>query len=186
MPSKKKKKNNEKNSFFSFVKAVLVTVVAIILASALMLKLFLATQPPIKNLENYKPNQVTKIYSADGELIKTFTAYKFEQVHIKDVPQNLINALVATEDKNFFSHSGYDLFGIARSAFANLQAGRTVQGASTITQQLSRILFLSNERSFNRKIKEIIIAARIEKSLTKDQILEMYMNNVYLGLVLQW
>jgi len=181
MPSKKKKKNNEKNSFFSFVKAVLVTVVAIILASVLMLKLFLATQPPIKNLENYKPNQVTKIYSADGELIKTFTAYKFEQVHIKDVPQNLINALVATEDKNFFSHSGYDLFGIARSAFANLQAGRTVQGASTITQQLSRILFLSNERSFNRKIKEIIISARIEKSLTKNQILEMYLNNVYLG-----
>ena len=181
MPKKKKKKNNKENGFISFVKGLLTAGLAVVVAVVVMIKMFLATQPPIHNLENYKPNQVTQIYSADGELIKTFTAYKFQQVHIKDVPQNLINALVATEDKNFYSHAGYDLFGIVRSTFANLQARRTVQGASTITQQLSRILFLSNERSFNRKIKEIIIASRIEKSLTKDQILEMYMNNVYLG-----
>lgn len=180
--SSKSKNNKQKsNPIVSFIKISLVAGVAILLAFVIMLKLFLQTQPAIPNLQNYKPNQVTKIYSDDGELIKTFTAYRFEQVHIKEVPDNLIKALVATEDKNFFSHDGYDLFGIVRSAFANLQAGRTVQGASTITQQLSRILFLSNERSFNRKIKEIIIAARIEKSLTKNQILEMYLNNVYLG-----
>ncbi len=181
MTEKKKKKKKEDHPVTSFFKAGAVTALAIILAFFLMLKIFLMTQPPIRNLQNYKPNQVTKIYSSDGELIKTFTAYRFEQVHIKDVPENLTHALIATEDKNFYSHQGYDLFGILRSAFANVQAGRTVQGASTITQQLSRILFLSNERSFNRKIKEIIIAARIEKSLTKDQILEMYLNNVYLG-----
>lgn len=178
---KKKKKNQKENGFISLVKGLLTAGIAVIIAVVVMIKMFLATQPPINNLENYKPNQVTQIYSADGELIKTFTAYKFQQVHIKDVPQNLINALIATEDKNFFSHAGYDLFGILRSTVANIQAGKTVQGASTITQQLSRILFLSNERSFNRKIKEIIIAARIEKSLTKNQILEMYLNNVYLG-----
>lgn len=181
MTSKKKNKKQKEKPFISFIKAIFVTGIAICLAFIIMLKLFLSTQPQIRNLQNYKPNQVTKIYSSDGELIKTFTAYRFEQVHIKDVPDNLIKALIATEDKNFYSHQGYDLFGIVRSVFANLQAGRTVQGASTITQQLARILFLSNERSFNRKIKEIIIAARIEKSLTKNQILEMYLNNVYLG-----
>ena len=175
------KKNKQDSPIISFIKFCIVTFTAVVLAFVIMLKIFLMTQPPIKNLENYKPNQVTKIYSADGELIKTFTAYKFEQVNIREVPKNLINALVATEDKNFFSHDGYDLFGIVRSTFVNLQARKTVQGASTITQQLSRILFLSNERSFNRKIKEIIIASRIEKSLTKNQILEMYLNNVYLG-----
>ena len=182
MADKKKKKNNKKGSpIVSFIKFCLVTGTAILLASFLMFKVFLSTQPPIKNLQDYKPNQVTQIYSADGELIKTFTAYKFEQVKIKDVPQNLINALVAIEDKNFFKHDGYDIFGIVRSTFVNLHAGKTVQGASTITQQLARILFLSNERSYNRKIKEIIIAARIEKTLNKNQILEMYLNNVYLG-----
>lgn len=181
MVAKKKKSKKKENGIFTLIKATAVTLVAFGLALLIVLKLFLMVQPPINNLQNYKPNQVTKIYSDDGELIKTFTAYRFEQVHIKDVPENLINALISTEDKNFYKHQGYDLFGIVRSAFANLQAGRTVQGASTITQQLSRILFLSNERSFNRKIKEIIIAARIEKTLTKDQILEMYLNNVYLG-----
>ncbi|MCR5261139.1 MAG: PBP1A family penicillin-binding protein [Candidatus Gastranaerophilales bacterium] len=185
--AEKKKQNNNKNDnkkewpIVTFIKFCVVTILAITLAAVIMLKMFLSTQPPIKNLQDYKPNQVTQIYSADGELIKTFTAYKFEQVHIKDVPKNLINALVATEDKNFFTHEGYDLFGIVRSTFVNLQAGKTVQGASTITQQLARILFLSNERSYNRKIKEIIIAARIEKSLNKNQILEMYLNNIYLG-----
>lgn len=177
----KKGKQKKDNPLFSFIKASLVTIVAIGLAFVIMLKVFLMTQPPIPNLQNFKPNQVTQIYSEDGELIKTFTAYKFEPTHIKDVPKNLVNALIATEDKNFYKHQGYDLFGIVRSTFANISARRTVQGASTITQQLSRILFLSNERSFNRKIKEIIIASRIEKSLTKDQILEMYLNNVYLG-----
>ena len=175
------KKKNKSNPFVTFIKTIFLIAVAFLLAFILMLQLFLVSQPPIRNLGDYKPNQVTKIYSADGELIKTFTAYKYEHVNINNVPKNLINALVATEDKNFYKHSGYDLFGILRSAFANVKAGRTVQGASTITQQLARILFLSNERSFNRKIKEIIISARIEKSISKSQILEMYLNNVYLG-----
>jgi penicillin-binding protein 1A len=183
MVQKKKKqvKKKKESPLFSFIRASIITVIAIGLAFFIMLKLFLSTQPPIPNIENFKPNQVSQIYSEDGELIKTFTAYRFEPIKIKDVPKNLINALIATEDKNFYKHDGYDLLGIVRSTFANVSARRTVQGASTITQQLARILFLSNERSFNRKIKEIIISARIEKSLTKDQILEMYLNNVYLG-----
>jgi len=176
-----KKKSSKNNPIVILITTLFVSGIAVFLAFIVMLNIFLRTQPPIRNLEEYKPNQVTKIYSADGEIIKTFTAYKFEHVNIQNVPKNLINALIATEDKNFYKHSGYDLFGIGRSVFANLRAGRTVQGASTITQQLARILFLSNERSFNRKIKEIIIAARIEKSIPKTKILEMYLNNVYLG-----
>lgn len=174
----KKFKNPRKNSPF---KLLLTMVLAFFMASLIILKVYLASLPPIQNLESFKPNIVTKIYSSDDEIIKTFTAYRFEKVDIQDVPDNLKNAIIATEDKNFYHHDGYDLFGLARSTFVNLKAGRVVQGASTITQQLARILFLSNEKTFDRKIKEIIISARIEKSISKDKILEMYLNNVYLG-----
>ena len=159
----------------------LIFIVAAFLAATVSFKIYLATLPPIKNLEQFKPNIITKIYSSDGEIIKTFTAYTFKKVELEEIPDTLIKAVISTEDKNFYNHSGYDLFGLARSIVANIMAGRVVQGASTITQQLSRILFLNNEKTFNRKIKEFVIAARIEKSLSKDQILEMYLNNVYLG-----
>lgn len=102
-------------------------------------------------------------------------------MNVEKVPKHLIEAIIATEDKNFYSHSGYDMFGLIRSTFANLKAGSFVQGASTITQQLARILFLNNDKTFDRKIKEFIVSAQIEKTLSKDQILEMYLNNVYLG-----
>ena len=115
------------------------------------------------------------------EVIKTFTAYTFSKIELKDVPEELKEAIIATEDKNFYRHGGYDIFGLVRSTIQNVLAGRVVQGASTITQQLARILFLSNEKTFTRKIKELVIAARIEKTISKDQILEMYLNNVYLG-----
>lgn len=151
------------------------------LAGVASLELYLSSLPPINNLEQFKPNIVTKIYSGDGEIIKTFTAYTYEKIDLKDIPDNLKKALIATEDKNFYRHHGYDITGLARSTLQNVIAGHVVQGASTITQQLARVLFLNNERTFDRKLKELFIAARIEKTISKDQILEMYMNNVYLG-----
>ena len=151
------------------------------LAGFIGVNLFLSSQPPIQHLEDFKPNVVTKLYSADDEVIKTFTAYKFEKVDIKDVPDNIKNAIIATEDKNFYHHHGYDPIGVLRSMIVNITTGSLSQGASTITQQLARILFLSNEKTFDRKIKEFIVAARIEKTIPKDKILEMYLNNVYLG-----
>ena len=154
---------------------------ACVLAGIASLQLYLSSLPPINNLEQFKPNIVTKIYSSDGEIIKTFTAYTYEKIELKDIPENLKKALIATEDKNFYRHHGYDMTGLARSTVQNLIAGHVVQGASTITQQLARVLFLNNERTFDRKLKELFIAARIEKTISKDQILEMYMNNVYLG-----
>jgi len=160
---------------------IILIALATMLAGIVVFKSYLASLPPITNLSTFKPNLVTKFYSADGEIIKTFTAYTFSKADLKEIPEPLIQAIVATEDKNFYKHKGYDLVGLARSIVANVLAGRVVQGASTITQQLSRILFLSNEKTFNRKIKEFVIASQIEKTLNKGQILEMYLNNVYLG-----
>lgn len=155
--------------------------VSILIAAFVAFKLYLVSLPPIQNLNEFKPNIVTKFYSSDDEVIKTFTAFTFSKVDLENIPENLQKAVIATEDKNFYKHKGYDMSGLIRSTFANLAAGRVVQGASTITQQLARILFLSNEKTYTRKIKELIVAVRIEKTISKDKILEMYLNNVYLG-----
>lgn len=151
------------------------------LAGMIALKLYLISLPPIKNLNTLKPNIVTTFCSSDGQVIKTFAAYTFANVELKEVPKELVQALIATEDKNFYKHPGYDIVGLVRSMVANVLAGRVVQGASTLTQQLSRILFLSNEKTLTRKVKELQVAAQIEKTISKDKILEMYLNNVYLG-----
>lgn len=151
------------------------------MAAIAAFNIYLASLPPISNFDDIKPNPVTTIYSSDGEVIKTFTAFKFEKVSIDKIPEYLKQAVIATEDKNFYRHRGFDTIGIIRSTLANILSGQVKQGASTITQQLARILFLSNERTFDRKIKEIIIAYRIENTISKEEILEMYLNSVYLG-----
>lgn len=170
-------KPKKRNMFLYFAMMIFSAVFAGLVA----FNLYLASLPPISNFDDIKPNPVTSIYSEDGELIKTFTVFKFEKVSINDIPVNLKNAIISTEDKNFYKHRGFDTIGLIRSTLANIQAGSVKQGASTITQQLARILFLSNERTFDRKIKELIIAHRIEKTISKDEILEMYLNAVYLG-----
>ena len=175
------KRAKKSGGFFSTLKFIFILGCACALAGVASLELYLSSLPPINNLEQFKPNIVTKIYSGDGEIIKTFTAYTYEKIELNDIPDNLKKALIATEDKNFYRHHGYDITGLARSTIQNILAGHVVQGASTITQQLARVLFLNNERTFDRKLKELFIAARIEKTISKDQILEMYMNNVYLG-----
>ena len=169
------------NKLFRNIRSFTIFCIACACAAVIAFELYLSSLTPIKNLEGFKPNIVTQFYAHDGEVIKTFTAYTSKKIDINDVPDDLKNAIIATEDKNFYVHRGYDLSGLARSTIQNILAGHVVQGASTITQQLARILFLSNEKTFDRKIKEIIISARIEKSIPKDKILEMYMNNVYLG-----
>ena len=173
--------SESEGSLFDTVKRLFILGTACLLAGLVALKLYLAIIPPIANLSDFKPNMVTKFLSADGEVIKTFNACTFSKVEANQIPKELKEAIVATEDKNFYNHPGYDLCGVARSMIENAIAGHVVQGGSTITQQLSRMLFLSNEQSYTRKIKEIIIAAQIEKSISKDQILTMYLNNVYLG-----
>lgn len=177
----KKTSSYNEDSLVEKLKRFFILATACMLAGFVAFKLYLAILPPIANLSEFKPNMVTKFLSADGEVIKTFNACTFSKVEVNEIPKEIKEAIVATEDKNFYHHPGYDLFGVARSMVENILAGRVVQGGSTITQQLSRMLFLSNEQSFTRKIKEIIIASQIEKSISKDQILTMYLNNVYLG-----
>lgn len=175
---KQRKKGGKKRNFFLYFAMMMISALLAVVAA---FNLYLASLPPISNFDDIKPNPVTSIYSSDGEVIKTFTVFRFEKVSIKDIPADLKNAVIATEDKNFYTHRGFDTVGLIRSTLANIKAGSLKQGASTITQQLARILFLSNERTFDRKIKELIIAHRIEKTISKDEILELYLNSVYLG-----
>ena len=175
------KKKNKPNPLFSLIKGLFIVCMALALASFAAIKMYLNDLEPIPQLDNYNRNIVTQVYSADGHVIKTFQTFHYEQVSIKEIPQYLKDAIISTEDKNFYTHDGYDILGIARSIIVNIVNKRTSQGASTITQQLARILFLSNEKTLTRKVKEIQIAARIEKTISKDKILEMYLNNVYLG-----
>lgn len=177
----KNKKVKIEDTFIKNLSMLAVFFIGVLLAGMLALKLYLISLPPIKNLNSLKPNIVTTFCASNGEVIKTFAAYTFSNVELREVPKQLTQALIATEDKNFYHHPGYDIVGLVRSMVANVLAGRVVQGASTLTQQLSRILFLSNEKTFTRKIKELQVAAQIEKTISKDKILEMYLNNVYLG-----
>lgn len=177
----KKRSVYYENPIVKFVASFLVLAIGAALAGMIALKLYLISLPPIRNLNSLKPNIVTTFCASGGEVIKTFAAFTYSNVELKEVPKELIQALIATEDKNFYKHKGYDLVGLTRSMIANVLAGHVVQGASTITQQLSRILFLSNEKTLTRKIKELQVAAQIEKTISKDKILEMYLNNVYLG-----
>ncbi len=185
IPKNRKRKSSKRitvdNPLLRLVSVIFVFCLGVVLAGMIALKLYLTSLPPIKNLNTLKPNIVTTFCASDGEVIKTFAAYTYANVELKEVPDQLVKALIATEDKNFYKHPGYDILGLARSMVANILAGHVVQGASTITQQLSRILFLSNEKTFTRKIKELQVAAQIEKTISKDKILEMYLNNVYLG-----
>ena len=179
VPKRIKKANKNRDN--SQIGTIIIFLCSMSLAIVAAFYLYLMSLPPIKNLGEFKPNIVTKFYSHDGEVIKTFTAFTFSKVTLDEIPDDLKEAIISTEDKNFYTHKGFDIFGLMRSTIANVVAGHVVQGASTISQQLARILFLNNEKTITRKIKELMVAVQIEKTLSKDKILEMYLNNVYLG-----
>ncbi|HEY2772494.1 MAG TPA: PBP1A family penicillin-binding protein [Candidatus Binatia bacterium] len=140
-----------------------------------------ATLPPLDRLLDYDPPVATRVYADDGSLIEEFYRERRYRVAIADIPPMVRNAFLAAEDSDFFSHRGVDFVGIARAFLANLQAGNVVQGASTITQQVVKSLLLTPERSYQRKIKEILLSLRLEQHLTKEEILELYLNQIYLG-----
>jgi penicillin-binding protein 1A len=137
--------------------------------------------PSLDSLRQYQPSLVTKVYSEDGSEVGQFYIERRVLVPLSQMPQELFQAIIAVEDSRFFEHKGIDPFGIFRAILANLEAFRIRQGASTITQQLVRSLFLSAEKSFKRKIKEAILARKIERILSKDEILEIYLNQIYFG-----
>lgn len=140
--------------------------------------------PSYDQLEQYYPPSITRIYSSDGKLIEEYAREKRVFIPINSIPQDLINAFIAGEDKNFYSHPGIDFLGILRAAAANIEnilSGKRVEGGSTITQQVVKNLLLTSERSLSRKIKEAILSLRITHDLSKDQILELYLNQIFLG-----
>jgi penicillin-binding protein 1A len=136
--------------------------------------------PELLTIEDYKPPTVSSFYAHDGRLLGEFTTERRIVVPLDKMPRHLIEAFLASEDQRFFEHDGVDLRGIARAALTNFKAGRVVEGASTITQQLCKTL-VGNEKSLTRKIKEAILARRTETQLTKLEILYLYMNQIYLG-----
>lgn len=137
--------------------------------------------PSLEQLSRARPKLPTKFYDINGKLIAEFYEQKRELVPLSDVPSYLIQAILVTEDPAFFKHFGLDPKGILRAAIKNILAGRIVEGGSTITQQLARSMFLTQERTFVRKIMEAILAVKIERVFSKEEILEMYLNQIYLG-----
>jgi len=140
--------------------------------------------PDYKFLKNYKPPVSSKVYSGKGDLVADFSKEKRIFVPYSSIPQNVINSFLSAEDKNFFSHPGVDAKGVLRAVvnnIKNIMTSKRLEGASTITQQVAKNFLLTNEVSLNRKIKEAILAFRIERALSKERILELYLNQIYLG-----
>jgi penicillin-binding protein 1A len=140
--------------------------------------------PNYKFLKSYKPTVSSKVYSGDGELVDDFSSEKRIFVPYRSISEKVVNSFLSAEDKNFFSHPGVDARGLLRAVVnnvSNVMASKRLEGASTITQQVAKNFLLTNEVSLNRKIKEAILAFRIERALSKERILELYLNQIYLG-----
>ncbi|WP_426172113.1 penicillin-binding protein 1A [Pseudoduganella sp. R-34] len=162
----------------------LISLLGLILAGVLLVVFGLALAypnlPSLDTITDYRPKIPLRIYSADNVLLGEFGEERRNLVHIKDIPDVMKKAVLAIEDSNFYEHGGVDYWGILRAAVHNATGGAR-QGASTITQQVARNFFLSSEQTFKRKAYEALLAWKIEQNLTKDQILEVYMNQIYLG-----
>lgn len=155
--------------------------VATIILGILFTALFIVPNlPPIDALTDYRPKIPLRVYTADNVLIGEYGEERRDFVPITDVPDSLKNAIIAIEDNNFYEHGGVDFLGIVRAGLANLVRSRS-QGASTITMQVARTFLLTRKKTYTRKLQEVLLSYQIEHNLTKDQILELYMNQIYLG-----
>jgi penicillin-binding protein 1A len=137
--------------------------------------------PQIQSLESYKPSAITRIYSADQVLLKELYVEKRDPVPLSRVPEDLRTALLTTEDRRFYEHSGIAIKGILRAMVQNIRKRRFVQGASTLTQQLAKTLFLTPRKTLSRKLREAILSIQLERRYTKDEILALYLNQIYFG-----
>ncbi len=169
-----------KNIFIAILSLFLLISVTILI----VLWSFSNSIPDYKFLKNYKPPVSSKMYSGNGSLVADFSKEKRIFIPYGSIPKNVINAFLSAEDKNFFSHPGVDAKGVMRAVINNIRnimTSKRLEGASTITQQVAKNFLLTNEVSINRKVKEAILAFRIERALSKERILELYLNQIYLG-----
>ena len=171
--------------FLNFsIKFVIISLIVVLLFMLSTLWYFSIGLPDYKKLSNYQPPISSRVYSQDGKLIAEYALQKRLFVPFESIPEKIINSFLSAEDKNFFNHPGVDVKGILRAFIKNLRnmtQNKRLEGASTITQQVAKNFLLTNEVSFKRKIKEAILAFRIERAYSKKRILELYLNQIYLG-----
>src|SRR5271154_5273369 len=159
----------------------LVLISAAVGAATGLLLVYSTDLPQVEELERYRPISVTELYDVKGRVIGTFALQRRVIATYDDYPEVLRDALVSIEDKDFYSHSGINLWRIIGAAYRDIESGGKVQGASTLTMQLARNLFLSPDRSFHRKVQEAMLAVQIERRFTKPQIFTLYANQIFLG-----
>ena len=160
---------------------LMVLVSALIGATAGLLLVYSTDLPQVGQLEHYRPSSITELYDDQGRTIGSFALQRRVVATYDDYPQVLRQALISIEDKDFYRHWGINVWRIAGAAYRDIRSGGRVQGASTLTMQLARNLFLSPDRSFHRKIQEALLAVQIERRFTKPQIFTLYANQIYLG-----
>lgn len=172
----------KKNGFLSALLLFAVTILVVFtIGIAGYIFYLMAKLPRVDRLADYKPPVVSQVFGDDGSLVGEFYLERRMVVAVDKMPKKLIQAFVAAEDANFYSHKGIDYLGIVRAAVKNILSMRKKEGASTITQQVTKSMLLTPEKKFSRKIKEAILAKRMEEKLTKDEILYLYLNQIYLG-----
>ena len=176
MPFEKPKK-----SFANILKILFFIAFALLGVVGGVLYAQLQELPDIANLNDFKTSEATHIYDINGNLISQLWLEQRTIVPLEQIPQTLQNAVIATEDERFYQHWGIDVIGVARAFLVNIASGGLREGASTITQQLARTLFLTQEKTLSRKIREALLSIQIEKNYSKKQILEMYLNDIYYG-----
>ena len=150
-------------------------------ASVGLLLVYSVDLPQVDELENYRPSSITELYDDQGRVVGSFALQRRVVANYKDFPAVLRQALISIEDKDFYRHWGVNVWRIAGAAYRDIESGGRVQGASTLTMQLARNLFLSPDRSFQRKIEEAFLAIQIERRFTKEQIFTLYANQIFLG-----
>ncbi|MBV9289177.1 MAG: penicillin-binding protein 1A [Hyphomicrobiales bacterium] len=166
---------------FVFATGALVFVVAAAIVGAVIWK-YEQDLPDYSALKNYEPPVMTRVHAADGSLLAEYSRERRLYLPSSAIPDLVKHAFISAEDKNFYSHFGFDPEGIIRAGFVYLEGSRHIQGASTITQQVAKNFLLSSDRTFDRKIREILLSLRIESAYSKEKILELYLNEIYLGL----
>src|SRR2546426_8733608 len=160
---------------------LLILISALVGATAGLLFVYSTDLPQVEELEHYRPSSITELYDDHGRIIGSFALQRRVVASYDDYPPVLRDALISIEDKNFYRHWGINVWRIAGAAYRDLLSGGKMQGASTLTMQLARNLFLSPNRSWHRKIQESLLAIQIERRFTKQQIFTLYANQIYLG-----
>jgi penicillin-binding protein 1A len=170
-----------KISFKIIAKIIIFLTILLVLTLGAIATYYCIGMPSLNDLENQNSKQIVRLNYDNQNLIINRSEIYQSEVSYYELPTNLVNAVIATEDRKFFSHGGIDYLAIIRAYFVNKQAGKIVQGGSTITQQLAKLLFLKPEKTFRRKVQEALLALQLEKNFSKEQILTFYLNRAYFG-----